>query len=419
MIALDPGGLPRVNEIGIDGRVFGFALVVSVVTGIVFGLAPALRASTPNLTESLKEGDRGSTGSRQRVRGALVITEVALALVLLIGAALMIRSFWRLQDVNPGFDAKNLLTMQMSVTAAPGEGQSVATFFEQLQEKVKGLPGVSSVAVSNGLPFGGANQMPLTIEGRPPPAPGQTSLALMYVASPDYLRTMGIRLVKGRNFTDRDTKTQLPVVLIDEVLARQYFSGEDPLGQRLRLGVPGGEKLPGLEIVGIVENVKDKTLGGKAPASPQFYYNFNQFIETSMPTLALGVQMTHMGDERALSFVIPMFYFMFIILSTLRLDFWLSTFTGFVAGVEFFLMAMFFPAYHGGSYDPWRGLWSSRCSQRRAARRRRAGRCRGRAASPAIRGEHRGGDRARPRHQPVRPARFAAGGRAAAERGCG
>lgn len=285
VIAFSPGSLPRVNEIGIDARVFGFALVVSVVTGIVFGLAPALRASSPNLTESLKEGDRGSTGSRQRVRGALVITEVALALVLLIGAALMIRSFSRLQDVNPGFDATNLLTMQMSVTAAPGEGQSAATFFDQLQEKVKGLPGVASVAVSNGLPFGGANQMPLTIDGRPQPEPGQTSLALMYVASPDYLRTMGIRLIKGRNFSDRDTKAQPPVVLIDEVLARQYFSGEDPLGQRLRLAVPGAEKLPALEIVGIVENVKDKTLGGKAPASPQFYYNFNQIPEPLLPQM--------------------------------------------------------------------------------------------------------------------------------------
>jgi putative ABC transport system permease protein len=285
LVAFSPEGLPRVNEIGIDAWVFVFTLAVSVVTGIIFGLAPALRATNPNLTESLKEGDRGSTGSRQRVRGALVVTEVALALVLLIGAALMIRSFWRLQDVNPGFDAKNLLTMQMSVTAAPGEGQSVAAFFDQAQEKIKGLPGVRSVAVSNGLPFGGANQMPLTVEGRPQPAQGQTQLALMYVASPDYLRTMGIRLVKGRSFSERDTKTQPPVILIDEVLARQYFSGEDPLGQRLRLAVPGTEKLPGLEIVGVVENVKDKALGGTAPPSPQFYYNFNQVPEPLLPSM--------------------------------------------------------------------------------------------------------------------------------------
>ncbi len=152
---------------------------------------------------------------------------------------------------------------------------------------------------------------------------------------------------------------------------------------------------------------------------PVFRRYLNAFIETSMPTLALGVQMTHMGDERALSFVIPMFYFMFIILSTLRLNFWLSAFTGFVAGAQFFLMAMFFPAYHAGAYDPWQDLGFHVVRSVVLLRRRRTRRRGGRSVAPAIRGEHRGGDGARPGHQPVRPARLAAGGRAAAQRGFG
>ena len=147
-----PEGIPRLQEAQVDTTVLLFTLAVSLLTGLLFGLAPALQASRPNLTEGLKEGDRGSSGRRQRLRSVLVVGEVALTLTLLVGAGLLIQSFRRVLQVDPGFKAQNLLTMQVSVNNP--DGQQVANFFEQLQQNVRSLPGVTSVAVSNGIPFG-------------------------------------------------------------------------------------------------------------------------------------------------------------------------------------------------------------------------------------------------------------------------
>src|SRR4029453_8219006 len=198
-----PEGIPRLAEANVDLRVLGFTVVASLITGLLFGLAPALQASRLNLTEALKEGDRGSSGNRQRLRGVLVVSEVALTLTLLVGAGLLIQSFRRVLQVDPGFNAENVLTMQVSVNNP--DGHQVAAFFEQLQENVQRLPGVKSGGVSNGLPLGVANHPTFFIEGRPQPENGKEPGAIRYTVSPGYFETMSIELRKGRLFTAHDT----------------------------------------------------------------------------------------------------------------------------------------------------------------------------------------------------------------------
>ena len=255
-----------------------FTLAVSLLTGLLFGLAPALQASRPNLTEGLKEGDRGSSGRRQRLRSVLVVGEVALTLTLLVGAGLLIQSFRRVLEVDPGFRPQNLLTMQVSVNKPNGpDGQEVANFFEQLQQNVRSLPGVTSVAVSNGIPFGSTNFPPFLIEGRAETE--NKPSGLRYHVSPAYFQTMGIELIKGRLFTAEDTPATPPVAIIDEVLARRYFPNEDPLGQRLKASADA----PGIEIVGIVRHAEPNSLDAQGPAPAQFYFNFNQIPAERLP----------------------------------------------------------------------------------------------------------------------------------------
>src|SRR5215813_9139040 len=271
-----PDGIPRLQEAKVDVPVLLFTLAVSLLTGMLFGLAPALQASHPNLTEGLKEGDRGSSGRRQRLRSVLVVGEVALTMTLLVGAGLLIQSFRRVLEVDPGFTAQNLLTMQVSVNNP--DGQQVANFFEQLQQNVRNLPGVKSVAVSNGLPFGGANFPAFIIEGRP--ITDKKPSGIRYTVSPDYFQTLGIELIKGRVFTAQDTCDSPLVVIIDEVLARQHFANEDPIGKRIRQ--PSADS-PSLEIVGVVRHVENQSLDRQGQAPAQFYTNFNQIPLQSLP----------------------------------------------------------------------------------------------------------------------------------------
>jgi putative ABC transport system permease protein len=282
-----PDGIPRLREVGIDAWVFGFTLAISLLTGALFGLVPALQASRPNLTEALKEGGGRSTGNRPTLRNALVALEVALTLPLLLGAGLLINSFWRLQQVDPGFNPRNLLTMQISVNAGGGEGVRVADFFDQLQQKARSLPGVKSVAVSIGLPITGANQPPFIVEGRPRPEPGREPAGILYIVSPGYFETLGIQLLKGRGFTAQDTRDSQRVVVIDEALARLHFQNEDPVGKRLSLALPNG---PTFEIVGVVRHVEHFSLDGQAPVQSQFYLNFNQTLPT-LPTLVTRINL--------------------------------------------------------------------------------------------------------------------------------
>jgi putative ABC transport system permease protein len=270
-----PDGIPRLQEAQVDAPVLVFTLAVSLLTGLLFGLVPALQASRPNLTEGLKEGERGSSGPRQRLRSALVVGEVALTLMLLVGAGLLIKSFRRVLAVDPGFKTKNLLTMQVSVNNP--DGQQVANFFEQLQQNVRNLPGVKSVAVSNGLPFEMANYPAFIIEGRP--IPHNKGSGLRYTVSPDYFQTMGIELITGRLFTAEDTRDSSRVIVINEVLARRYFPNEDPLGKRLKQS----PNSPSLEIVGVVRDVEHYNLDGQK-SDPQFYTNFNQIDLQGLPS---------------------------------------------------------------------------------------------------------------------------------------
>jgi putative ABC transport system permease protein len=243
-------------------------------------LFPALQASRPNLTEGLKEGERGSSGPRQRLRSTLVVAEVALTLTLLVGAGLLVQSFRRVLEVDPGFTPNNLLTMQVSVSNP--DGQQIANFFERLQQNVRNLPGIKSVAVSNGLPLGTVNHPTFLIEGRPMPENNKPN-GQRYTVSPDYFQTMGIALIKGRLFTAEDTRDSQQVIVIDEALAQKYFPNEDPIGKRLK----HGPTTPSLEIVGVVRHVEPYSLDGQSSDVAQFYTNFNQ---TSLQLLPGGVR---------------------------------------------------------------------------------------------------------------------------------
>ena len=273
-----PDGIPRLHEASVDMRVLIFTVGVSLLTGLLFGLAPALKASRLNLTESLKEGDRGSSDNRHRLRSVLVVAEVALTLTLLVGAGLLIQSFRRVMEVNPGFRPSNLLTMQVSVNNP--DGNQVSNFFQQLQENVRRLPGVQSVAVSNGLPLGVANNPMFIVIGRPLPEKGKEPGATRYTVSPDYFKTMGIDLLRGRGFDDRDTPSSPLVMIIDEALAQQFFPNEDPLGKRIAQSTSG---TPSYEIIGVAQHVEQNSLDGQGSRRPQFYLSFNQIPIDRLP----------------------------------------------------------------------------------------------------------------------------------------
>src|SRR5215813_14669342 len=269
-----PDSIPRLQEAHVDLRVLAFTLAISLFSGLLFGLVPAVQASRPNVTEGLKERERGSSGPRQRLRSMLVVGEVALTLALLVGAGLLIQSFRRVLKVDPGFQPQNVLAMQLSVDNP--DGHQVANFFEQLQQKVRNLPGVKSVALSDGLPFDMANYPAFIIEGRPIQ---KKPSGLRYNVSPDYFETMGIALIRGRFFTAHDTRDTQPVVIINDVLAQRYFPNVDALGKRLKQSLDS----PSLEIVGIVRHVEHYNLDGQRAAQNQFYLNFDQTSLENLP----------------------------------------------------------------------------------------------------------------------------------------
>jgi predicted permease len=289
-----PNSVPRLAEANVDLRVLVFTLAISLLTGLLFGLAPALQASRLNLTEALKEGDRGSSGVRQRLRSLLVVSEVALTLTLLVGAGLLIQSFRRVLQVDPGFNADNLLTMQVSVNNP--DGQQIAAFFSQLQENVRKLPGVKAVAISNGLPLVTANHPTFFIEGRPRPEPGKEPGAIRYTVSPDYFQAMGIELLRGRVFTAHDTPNTPLAVVIDEALA-QHFQNEDPIGKRISQSSSG---TPSYDIVGVVRHVEQYNLD-EQEKTPQFYLDFNQIPAERLPGLTRRINLLTRTDVEPLS----------------------------------------------------------------------------------------------------------------------
>lgn len=253
--------MPRLNEIGVDLPTLGFTLVVALLTGVFFGVIPALQASRQNLNETLREGGRGATLNRrgQRLRGALIVAEMSIAVVLLIGAGLMMRSFLRLQAIDPGFDPRNVLTFTVSLAGAKQYvGAQRELFYRGLIEQLKKLPGVQSASAVNHLPLAGDTWgMSIAIEGHPLPSPGETNRAVYRVSLPDYFRTMGMSLHRGRDFNDRDVMDAPGVVIINETAARRHWAGEDPIGKRLTLGDPRTNP-KWLTVVGVVKDVKQE-----------------------------------------------------------------------------------------------------------------------------------------------------------------
>jgi putative ABC transport system permease protein len=278
--------------------VLGWTLAVSLLTAAVFGLAPALEAARVDLNDALKEGSKGAGGQGTRggrLRGALVVAEVALALVLLISAGLLLRSFDRLRNVDAGFDTGNVLTMALRL---PGgkyrENRQLVTFFRQAAERIRAVPGVRAAGVVNFLPLQGGigARTSYTVEGRPVPPPEQALTTLVRVADAGYFGAMGIPIVRGRNFTEAEEAEARHVVLISESMARQHFPGEDPIGKRIT--VPMSEKPAATEIVGIVGDVRYEGLTEEA--NPAVYL---PPVELPYPFMTFVVRAT--GDPAAMA----------------------------------------------------------------------------------------------------------------------
>lgn len=275
-LAALPGDLPRADEVGLDGRVLVFTLGISLLTGVLSGLAPALKTPQWRLAETLKEGGRGAGGGRHRAQGILVAVEMALAVVLLIGAGLMIRSLRALWNVDPGFRPNNVLTFGLSFppslrTASPEARQAS---LRELSDQLNSMPGIKAASFSTGAaPLQGEDDLYFWLDDQPRPAStSEMQMALIYRVEPGYLAAMGVSLKQGRFFTDQDNERSQPVVVIDEAFARKYFPNTDPIGRRINWG--SGP----LQIVGVVGHVKQWSLDADDSQSlqAQLYQPFRQ-----------------------------------------------------------------------------------------------------------------------------------------------
>jgi putative ABC transport system permease protein len=272
LIALGKEDIPRALHVGIDLRVLGFTLGVSILTGVIFGLAPAFHSSKRELIDALKEGGRGTSegARRNKVRSALVVSELAIAVVLLVGAGLLIKSLWRLQKVNSGLQPQNVLTFNVGLPEKYNY-EKQARFFIDLKSRLEALPGVQSASSVLPLPLSGDRfVISFEIEGRPM-APKDHPSGDFFAAGVGYFRAMGIPIIKGRDFDDRDRYGSTPVVIITETLARQFFPNEDPIGKRIKPGINTieGDKTTMREIIGVVGDVRNRSLD---TAPKQAYY---------------------------------------------------------------------------------------------------------------------------------------------------
>lgn len=270
LVNFSPQGTPRLDEIGIDWRVLGYTLAVTILTGVLFGTAPVWQLFKADLNQSLRDGGKGLHVARsgRRALSALVVAETALALMLLVGAGLLIKSFIRLQQVDPGFNPRDVLTAVVTLPLANyPERNQIAPFYDQLLERVRALPGVQSAAAISTLPLSGSNaDAGFVIEGRPAPQPDQQPVAWVNLVSHDYFRAIGMRLVAGREFNERDNENSPKVVIISEATAQRYFPNENPIGKRIGNGRPDGWR----EIVGVSADVKHFGLNQDARASMFF-----------------------------------------------------------------------------------------------------------------------------------------------------
>ena len=294
-----PVGVPRLSLAAVDLRLFGFALAVSLATGILFGLAPAMQGAGSGLSLTLNEVGRGGTAGRagRRLRNALVVAELAMAVVVLIGAGLLMRSFVRLRSVDPGFQPAGLLTVRVPLAggrnAAPDRR---IAFFRQLTERVATLPGVRAVGAVNALPLTGLGMgSTFAVEGRPIPGAGQRPQALLRSATPPYFGAMGIPLLAGRALADSDAALSSTVIAVNRTLARRLFPGGGAIGGRLTV-----DQLPGhaAEIVGVVGDVRSDRIDGEE--WPTIYYPYPQFPSLAM-TLAVRTAGSPLGLASAVT----------------------------------------------------------------------------------------------------------------------
>ena len=297
LIRLIPEDVPRLAEINIDGRVFGFTLLISVVTGVVFGLAPALQASKVELTEAIKEGSRGSgAGGRGRLRGALVVAEIAIALMLLIGAGLLLQTFRRLQQVDLGFDTHNILTATVELPDARyPKPEQAAAFYQTLLDRVKAMPGVEAVSAVVPQPLSGDMMMiSFDIEGRNIPK-GERPVSHFRSISLDYFSVMKIPLLAGRAFTERDDAHGPGVVIVNETFAKRHFPNESPIGKHVKPGIALEGEPIWREIVGVVKDVKHRQSLSR-DYEPEYYLPHAQ-----MPINNMNLVVRATNDPRSLA----------------------------------------------------------------------------------------------------------------------
>src|SRR5215211_1218676 len=304
ILYMSPTAIPRSREIGLDWTVLAFTIGVSFITGILFGLIPAIQAGDLDVHETLKESGRGTTG-RQWLRSSLVVAEVATTLVVLIFAGLMIRSFYKLQQVNPGFSHDRLTSFSVSLPQKKyANDEATGAFYNRLLENIRALPGVESAAAASGLPLGNNGwQTGFTVEGQPVPERGQTPLMEACLVTPDYFKAMNIPVLRGRVFTDRDDRSHLGgrdlsklnenqreiagvnSIVIDEEFARRHWPNEDPVGKRVKLG--SGGDAPSLEVLGVVGRVKMESLNQNSNRV-QGYFAYYQLPQEGMNVLIKG-----------------------------------------------------------------------------------------------------------------------------------
>jgi putative ABC transport system permease protein len=302
---IGPDSIPRLREVVIGGRVLAFTGVITLLTGVAFGLLPALQASRSDLNEALKEGSRGATASagNRRIHGLLVISEVAITVLLLVGAGLLLKSFWLLRNVDPGFKADRVLTAGISLNrekfmpsdgrGSTGSTERGAAFFRQIIERVSALPGVEAVGAISHLPFGGRGvNLGFTLQGHEVAASEDTTRAEVRVVSPGYFDAMAIPLIEGRAFTEQDSSSSPPVILVNQSFVRQFLSGATPLGRRLRVKL--GKGFEG-EIVGVVGDVRHR--GYDADPRPEVYVTYLQ--NTIWPVMNLVIRTKNEPGEMA------------------------------------------------------------------------------------------------------------------------
>ncbi len=299
LLRLAVASVPRAEGIGLDPTVLGFTAGLAILTGIVFGLAPAFQASRLDIRDQLNQSARGSSagGQHQRLRSVLVSAEVAISMILLIGAGLLIRSFARLQAVEPGFHPDHILLadVPISLTVYAKPEQQVA-FFDHLLDRVRGLPGVKSAGAGTTMPVSGqGGVLHFNIEGRAPKTPNDYIMAGYRVVSPGYFTTLGIPLIAGRAIEQRDSLTAPSVVVLNQAMAQKFFPGENPLGKRLQIGETPDNSIPMMEVVGIVGNVKQKL---ESDAKEEMYVPYMQPV---LPLFGLTIALRTNQDPTAMT----------------------------------------------------------------------------------------------------------------------